>query len=273
MPATSHWVHTIDPVLIHIGPLPLRWYGLMYICGFIAAYIILTWRQKKGLFPSQEPHAINDMLLYSFFGLIVGGRLGACLLYEPLHYLTHPWQILAVWRGGMSSHGGFIGAIAALALYAKRYHIPLVRLLDNAVIATTPGLFFGRIGNFINGELWGRPASVSWAVIFPAIDNVPRHPVQLYQAATEGLLLFLIIFPLSLRERPRGLLSGIFALGYGIVRIATERYRATTPALAGASWMLSLTKGQFYSIGMILLGCALLFYALKHTSHTSSSHT
>lgn len=235
----------------------------MYIIGFIIAYVILTWRRKKGLFAAPSQEAVQDMLFYGFVGLLVGGRLGACFLYEPIFYLTHPWKVFYVWNGGMSSHGGFLGGTIGLYFFARRYKIPLLHLLDTSVIACTPGLFLGRIGNFINGELCGRVTSVSWAVIFPKVDMLPRHPVQIYQAFTEGFILFFVLLYIGRKPRSNGLLSGIFALGYGVMRIITEHFRAESDVLAGPAWMLSLTKGQFYSIALIIIGAVLLLNAYR----------
>ena len=259
---TSFWVHSIDPVLISIGPLPIRWYGLMYIIGFFCAMAILLYRQKRGLLNLPSPQAVQDLLFYSFLGGLIGGRLGACLLYEPILYLSHPLAILKVWEGGMSSHGGFIGAVLGMMLFARRMNVSLVHLLDNAVIAGTPGLGFGRIGNFINGELWGTVSDVPWAVVFSHVDPSPRHPVQLYQALTEGFLLFTILWFVGLKSRRKGLLSGLFCVLYSLGRIVTENVRAETAVLAGPDW-LGLTKGQIYSVLLLVIGVVFLVYSAR----------
>lgn len=258
--AQHFWVHHLSPVAIQLGPLPVRWYGLMYVLGFLAAYLLLWYRYKKRLLGLPSKEAIQDLLFYGFCGVLIGGRLGACFFYEPLYYLSNPLQIFAVWKGGMSSHGGFAGVLVALWLFARRQHVPFWHLVDNVVIAATPGLFLGRIGNFINGELWGKVTHVRWAVVFPGIDMQPRHPVQLYQACTEGVLLFAILLMASSKKRRCAFLSGVFALCYSVFRIFTEAFRESSAVLAGPGWA-HLTKGQWYSIATLALGIGLLLYS------------
>jgi phosphatidylglycerol:prolipoprotein diacylglycerol transferase len=254
---TNHLVQTINPIIVQLGPLAVRWYGVMYIFGFVCAYWILRRRQRRGLLDLPGEAAVQDMLFYGFIGALVGGRLGHCFLYHPLEYLQKPWEILAVWQGGMASHGGFAGVMIALALLARKQHVTFLHLLDNGVLAVTPGLFFGRIGNFINSEMCGPPTTVPWAVVFPACDGLPRHPVQLYQAATEGLLLFGLLWLVGRTRRTDGVMSGLFGVGYALVRIATEHYRETTRELAGPAWS-HLTQGQFLSLFVLLIGVVLL---------------
>jgi len=258
---TNYFINTFDPVLLHVGPFAIRWYGVMYIAGFAIALWLLLRRFRAGLLALPNERAVHDMLFYGFLGVLIGGRLGHCLFYHPLEYLRRPWEILMVWEGGMSSHGGFAGVMIALALFARVVHVPFLHLLDNSVLATTPGLFLGRIGNFINGEMCGTPTSLPWAVIFPAVDMQPRHPVQIYQALTEGALLFAILLVVGRKRRADGLLSGLFGVGYAIVRIATEHFRALTTELAGPRWS-GLTQGQFLSIFAGLIGVALLLRAM-----------
>jgi phosphatidylglycerol:prolipoprotein diacylglycerol transferase len=259
----QYWIHDLDPVLVHLGPLPIRWYGLMYILGFLAGIAVLAYRRKKGLLMLPSFEAVQDMVFYAFCAGLIGGRLGACLLYEPVYYLAHPLEILAVWKGGMSSHGGIGAGIIGLYIFSRKHHVSLVHLMDNMVIAMTPGLAFGRIGNFINGELWGKITTVPWAVIFPQIDMQPRHPVQLYQSLTEGILLFFLLMYIGRKKRPNGLLTGIFGVGYAALRIITEYFRAETPVLAGPAW-LGITKGQIYSIIMLCTGIIFIIYSLKY---------
>ncbi len=257
----NFFVQNIDPIIFKLGPLPVRWYGLMYILGFIAAYLILIYRQKKDLLELSSTDAVQDMLFYGFCGLLIGGRLGECILYDPLYYLKQPWEIMMVWKGGMSSHGGFAGTVIGLLLFAKKYKLSLLHILDNVVIAATPGLFFGRIGNFINSELFGKVSNVSWAVVFPAVDNQPRHPVQIYQALLEGLLIFLILMFIGRKKRPNGLLAGLFGVLYSVVRVFTETFREPSAVLAGPAW-LGFTKGQLYSVVTLLISAAILIYSL-----------
>jgi phosphatidylglycerol:prolipoprotein diacylglycerol transferase len=267
MGVTNYWVHAIDPIAIAIGPLPIRWYGLMYLLGFGIAYWLLVYRQKHGLLNLPSTSAVQDMLFYSFCGVLIGGRLGHCLFYDPRFYLTHPAEIVMVWKGGMSSHGGFAGVMVALWLFARRRHTSFWHLLDNAALAVTPGLGLGRVANFINAELVGKPATVAWAVIFPQVDNVPRHPVQLYQALTEGLLLFLILLWVGRRPTPPGRICGLFGMLYASVRIFTERYRASSNLLAGPAG-LGLTQGQFLSLFALAIGAGAFIYSFRRRSST-----
>ena len=263
---TEYWVHNCSPIIFQIGPLPIRWYGLMYILGFIAAYFILRWRFKKGLLKLKSKEAIQDMLFYSFIGALIGGRLGACFFYEPIYYLTHFWEVIAVWQGGMSSHGGIIGAMAGLYIYSKKVKLPMLYLLDSLAIAVTPGLCFGRIGNLINGELWGKITDVSWAVIFPVVDMHPRHPVQIYQAICEGIIPFLILFYIGRRKHSIGLISGLFAIIYSILRIFTENFREKSDVLESLG-LFNMTNGQFYSVLFLVFGVGLIIYS-QHTKRT-----
>ncbi len=257
----NYWIQNIDPIIFKLGPLPIRWYGLMYLLGFIAGYFILMHRQKRNLLQLPSSETVQDMAFYCFWGLCIGGRLGECILYDPIHYLTRPWEMLMVWKGGLSSHGGFIGAAVAMFFFAKKYKITLLHLLDNIAIAATPGLFFGRIGNFINSELIGKVSDVSWAVIYPLVDNNPRHPVQIYQALSEGLLIFFILMFVGRKKRSTGMLAALFGILYSIVRIFTETFREPSEILAGPVW-IGLTKGQVYSIITFLISVAILIYSL-----------
>jgi len=240
----------------------------MYILGFVAAYWLLAYRQRKGLFALPCQDAVQDMLFYAFCGALIGGRLGACFLYEPIYYLTHVWEVVAVWKGGMSSHGGFAGAVVGMYLFARKNRVPLLHVIDNAVLAATPGLCLGRIGNFINAELWGRVTTVPWAVVFPTIDNQPRHPVQFYQAFAEGLLPFVVLLWVGRKKRPAGMLSGLFAMLYAALRVFTEMFREKTQVLIGLGWF-GLTNGQLYSIVVFFIGVWLFARAvMKHETPT-----
>ena len=259
--AVSHyWVNHLDPIILNLGPLAIRWYGLMYILGFAAGYMLLVRRQRARLLDLPDAQAVQDMLFYAFCGVLVGGRLGHCLFYDPAAYLAKPWEILMVWTGGMSSHGGFIGVMVMIAWFARRRKVAFLNLLDNVVYAATPGLFFGRIGNFINGELPGKVTQVPWAVVFPSTDMLPRHPVQIYQALTEGVLLFFLLSFVGRKKRPNGLISALFALAYASVRIATETLRESSSELAGP---LGITQGQFLSLFVVVLGVVLLVISTR----------
>ena len=253
------WVHNLNPIILQLGPLAVRWYGVMYIVGFALAYWLLTRRRNAGLLDLRDAHSVQDMLFYGFCGVLIGGRLGHCLFYEPAMLLTRPWEIVMVWTGGMSSHGGFAGVLIAFALFARRHRVSFLHVLDNGVLAATPGLFFGRLGNFINGELCGTVTTVPWAVIFPEVDQQPRHPVQLYQAFTEGAVIFAVLMVIGRKRRPEGLLAGVFGIAYSCLRMLTEPYRARSIELAGP---LGLTQGQFLSLFSLALSVYLFVRAL-----------
>ncbi|MBC7799242.1 MAG: prolipoprotein diacylglyceryl transferase [Gemmatimonadaceae bacterium] len=252
-----------DPVLIQIGPLAIRWYALAYIGS-----LVLGWRIMRRLVQLSPPVATaeqtDDFLTWATLGVVLGGRLGYVLFYQPGQYLQDPLAALAVWQGGMSFHGGALGVIVAIVLYCWRRGIPMVGFADRLVVVVPIGLGLGRIANFINGELWGRPAPdwLPWATIFPAAGPEPRHPSQLYQAGLEGFLLFLILIVLcrSAVVRSRfGTLSGVFLVGYGVARIVGETFRQPDAFLgflfAGA------TMGQLLSVPMIVAGAWLILRA------------
>ncbi len=250
----------IDPVLIQIGPLAIRWYALAYIAG-----IMLGWKYAVALVKRQpgfmDPARMDDFVVWATLGIVIGGRLGYALFYKPGYYLYHPVEIVQVWQGGMSFHGGFLGMVAAIALFARKHRINLLQFGDVIAAVVPIGLFFGRIANFINGELWGRTTSVAWGMVFPGGGPEPRHPSQLYQAALEGLALFLLLWVLErkgLRNRP-GFLIGAFVAGYGLARIVGELFRepdAFLGFLIGGT-----TMGQWLSLPMLLVGLVLMVRA------------
>ncbi len=254
----------IDPVAIAIGPIAIRWYALSYIAGLILGWRYAMWiaRQRPSLV---SPEAVDEFLTWATLGVVLGGRLGYVFFYKPSEYLANPLGILEVWHGGMSFHGGALGVVAALVLFSMRKGID-VRALGDIVCAATPiGLFFGRIANFINGELWGRPSHVPWAMVFPnAPTPEPRHPSQLYEAALEGLLLFFILFVLvrnpRLRTRP-GLVSGVFLVGYALARTTVEFFREPDAYLGFL--VFGATMGQLLSLPMLVGGIALIGWALS----------
>jgi phosphatidylglycerol---prolipoprotein diacylglyceryl transferase len=253
----------VDPVLVQVGPFAVRWYALAYIAG-----IVLGWQLVRRLVQRPgwgiAPEAIDDLLFHVTLGVILGGRLGYVLFYQPLHYLANPLDVLAVWRGGMSFHGGLLGVLLATLLFARSRRLPYLELTDALVVATPIGLFFGRIANFINAELWGRPSDVPWAVIFPTAGAVPRHPSQLYEAGFEGLLLFGVMLWFAARPyhpEARGTLSGVFLIGYALSRILAEFFRepdAHIGFLAGG-----VTMGQLLSLPMLALGVALVLLSQR----------
>lgn len=257
----------IDPTLIEIGPVAIRWYGLAYIAG-----LLLAWAYARMLVarealwdgrPRPNVESLDDLLLYGAFGVILGGRLGHVLFYDPGHYLRHPLEIFALWQGGMAFHGGLIGAMVGMALFARRYKAPLLTVFDIMAAGAPLGLLFGRLANFIKPELWGRPSDVAWAMVFPGAGPEPRHPSQLYEAGLEGLALF-VLLAIAVRfdalKRP-GLVSGLFALGYGLARIFCEFFREPDPDLEKLA--NGLTMGMVLSLPMVLVGIALIFMSLR----------
>lgn len=254
----------IDPVAFSLGPLDIRWYGLAYaigmaLGGWLAVRIARRWPDM-----GVEPRRMEDFILWAILGVLIGGRLGSVLLYNLDFYIAHPLQIFVVWDGGMAFHGGLAGVAIAMILFAWRTRTPLLGLADITACVAPIGLFLGRIANFVNGELWGRPTDAPWGVIFPMADDQPRHPSQLYEAALEGLLLFVVLNLLvrleAVRRRP-GLLTGLFLLGYGAARTLVEQFREPD---AGIGFVFAeVTRGQLYSAPMWIGGLALLVLALR----------
>jgi phosphatidylglycerol:prolipoprotein diacylglycerol transferase len=246
-----------DPVAIQIGPIAIRWYALSYIVGILLAWRYCIWVSKH---PPQRVSRteLDDLLFWATIGIIAGGRLGQVLLWDPGYYLTDPIAIFEIWKGGMAFHGGLAGVILAMWLYARRRKLSMLALSDVVAPSAPIGLFLGRVANFINGELVGRPADVPWAMVFPHIDAVPRHPSQLYQAGLEGVVLFLVMLwavrQESLRNR-LGTLSGIFLIGYAIARSIGEVFREPEIDLGRLSF---ITWGQVLSVPMLLAGIYLL---------------
>jgi len=248
----------IDPVLVQIGPFAIRWYALAYIAG-----ILLGWRFIRGRAAAMKngPSAeeIDDFVVWATLGVVIGGRLGYVLFYKPDYYFSDPLAILQVWRGGMSFHGGALGVIAALVLFARKRGIRLLTLADLVAAAAPIGLFFGRIANFINGELWGRVSDVPWAMVFPRSGPEPRHPSQLYEAGLEGAVLFLVLLAvarLPVARAREGFLTGAFLVGYGVFRTIAELFREPDAFLGFFAG--GLTMGQLLSAPMILLGIWLM---------------
>lgn len=247
-----------DPIAIQIGPLAIRWYGLMYLAGFLAFIWLGKRRAASQTWHGMTAQDVDDLLFYGVLGVILGGRLGQVLFYEPGYYLSHPLEILAVWKGGMAFHGGFLGVLVAMALWARKSGKSFFQVTDFIAPLVPLGLLAGRIGNFINGELWGRVADsgLPWAMVFPHVDRLPRHPSPLYQAAGEGLLLFAILWWFSSRRRPLAAVSGMFLLGYGTLRFVAEYFREPDHGIFGVSYTVSM--GQWLSLPMIVFGLWLL---------------
>ena len=247
-----------DPVAIQIGPLAVRWYGLMYLAGFVAFLWLGKRRAAAQPWHGMSALDIDDLLFYGVLGVVLGGRLGQVLFYDPGYYLAHPLEILAVWKGGMAFHGGMLGVFVAMALWGRRSGKTFFQVTDFIAPLVPLGLMAGRIGNFINGELWGRvaDATLPWAMVFPQVDALPRHPSPLYQAAGEGLLLFVMLWLFSARRRALGQVSGMFLIGYGALRFAAEWFREPDHGIFGLSYVISM--GQWLSLPMILVGLWLL---------------
>ncbi len=248
----------IDPILIQIGPFAIRWYALAYIAGLVIGWqLMMRFARAPGSLVTEK--IVDDFLIWATLGVILGGRLGYVFFYKPEYFFNYPSEIFMIWQGGMSFHGGALGVIIAAILYTRAKKIPFFAFSDLLAVVTPVGLFFGRIANFINGELYGRVTDVSWGVIFPAGGDMPRHPSQLYEAVLEGAVLFVIL--LLLRRTAYGsrigVLSGTFLVGYAIARGFVEFFRqpdAHLGLLAGG-----FTMGQFLSVPMILLGLYLMF--------------
>ena len=247
-----------DPIAISIGPLAVRWYGLMYLAGFMAFLWMGKRRAESQPWHGMSGQDVDDLLFYGVLGVVLGGRLGQVLFYEPGYYLAHPLEILAVWKGGMAFHGGMLGVFVAMALFARKTGRTFFQVTDFIAPLVPLGLMAGRIGNFINGELWGRAADpgLPWAMIFPHVDSLPRHPSPLYQAAGEGLLLFIVLWLFSAGQRKVGAVSGMFLVGYGVLRFAAEYFREPDHGIFGVSYVVSM--GQWLSLPMVLVGFWLL---------------
>jgi phosphatidylglycerol:prolipoprotein diacylglycerol transferase len=260
----------LDPVLVHFGPIAIRWYALAYIVGILAGWLYVRGliRAEK-LWGGAAPLTVldyDDFVLWATFGIILGGRTGYVLFYNPGYFAEHPAEIVQLWKGGMSFHGGFLGCVIAVIAFARRRGIPFLSLGDLTCAAAPIGLFLGRIANFVNGELWGRASDVPWAMVFPNGGPLPRHPSQLYEAALEGLVLFALLAVLARRgalQRP-GTIIGVFALGYGIARTFCELFREPDAQL-GFLWA-GLTMGMLLSLPLMLAGIAFIVAAKRRGS-------
>jgi phosphatidylglycerol:prolipoprotein diacylglycerol transferase len=251
-----------DPIAFSIGPLAVRWYGLMYLVSF-ALFMLLGMLRARQAWRGMSRRDVEDMLFFGVIGVIVGGRLGFVLFYQPAHYLAHPLDIFKVWQGGMAAHGGVIGVIAAIAWFARTRKRPFLQVADFVVPLVPLGLMAGRIGNFINGELWGRvaDASLPWGMVFRDGGPLPRHPSQVYQFLLEGLLLFVLLWLYARRPRRMGQVSAAFLGGYGLLRFVAEFFREPDAHLGLLS--LGLSMGQWLSLPMVVGGLALWLWATR----------
>jgi len=250
----------IDPIAFSIGPLAVRWYGLMYLAGFAIGWWLGTRRIAKGVAPITRAQ-LDDLLFLVVLGVILGGRLGYVLFYKPAYYAAHPLEILAIWQGGMSFHGGMLGVMLAMVLAARRHKVDWLRLMDFLAPLIPPGIAAGRLGNFINAELPGRVTDVPWGMVFPGAGDAPRHPSQLYQFALEGLALFALLWWFSSKPRPRGQVSALFLVGYGVLRFVAEFAREPDSFIGYLAF--GLTMGQWLSLAMIAAGAALFAWSRR----------
>ncbi|MGF1546141.1 MAG: prolipoprotein diacylglyceryl transferase [Thiotrichales bacterium] len=251
----------IDPVALALGPLQVHWYGMMYLIGFLAFWWLGKRRARRPDYPIQ-PEQVSDLLFYGALGVILGGRIGYILFYNFDQFLADPLTLFRIWEGGMSFHGGLIGVLLVIALFAHRLGTGFFNLADFVAPLIPIGLGTGRIGNFINGELWGRATDVPWAMVFPAVDEVPRHPSQLYQVFLEGVVLFALLWIYSRKPRPTAAVSGLFLIGYGVFRFLVEFVREPDAHLGfvALDW---LSMGQLLSLPMIVFGVLLMVLAYR----------
>ena len=254
-----------DPVAIQLGPLAIQWYGLMYVFGFASVYLLWVYRVKN--YPEitsskWNKDVISDLIFYGALGAVIGGRLGYVLFYKPGYYGSNLLEVFAVNQGGMSFHGGLIGVICAMLLFARKLKLSFWAVSDFVAIATPIGLFFGRMGNFVNQELWGKTTDLPWGMVFTNGGPLPRHPSMLYEAFLEGLLLLIVIWVFARKERPLGFLSGLFLVGYSISRMLVEFVRVPDEHLQYIlfDWV---TMGHILSLPMLIFGLYLIFMTKK----------
>jgi phosphatidylglycerol:prolipoprotein diacylglycerol transferase len=264
---------SIDPVALQIGPLAIHWYGLTYLLAFGLFFLLARQRLRHEPFASVRSPTpwtardVEDLLFLGVVGVVLGGRLGYCLFYKPGYYATHPLEILALWQGGMSFHGGLLGVLVSQWWFARTRGRPWLQVMDLIAPCVPTGLAAGRLGNFINGELWGRPASpdVPWAMVFPGSGSMqPRHPSQIYQFLLEGLLLFVLLWWLARRPQPLGRVSAAFLVGYGAFRFVAEYFRQPDDFLGVLS--LGLSMGQWLCLPMILAGVLLWAWSVRRAA-------
>jgi phosphatidylglycerol:prolipoprotein diacylglycerol transferase len=246
-----------DPIAIHIGSFGIHWYGLMYLLGFLSLLWLGKWRIRRNPDSGWKVSDVDDILFYGALGVIIGGRLGYVMFYQPTYFSQNPHEILYLWQGGMSFHGGFLGVLAAMALFARKTGKRWLEIMDFVAPLVPIGLGAGRMGNFINGELWGRATDMPWGMIFPKVDQVVRHPSQLYEFALEGVVLFLILWIYSSKPRPRGTVSALFLIGYGSFRFLAEYTREPDSYLGLLS--MGLSMGQWLSLPMVIAGLVMFY--------------
>lgn len=255
--------HTIDPVIVHLGPLAVRWYGVMYLLSFAAVWWLTVKRSSSGLIAIKTRQEAEDMIFYGALGVILGGRIGYVLFYQLGEFLHNPLFLFKITQGGMSFHGGLIGVLVALALFARKIQQPFFAVMDIVAPLTPIGLGLGRLGNYINQELWGRATDVPWAMVFPADSlQLPRHPSQLYQFALEGVLLFVLLYWFSRKPRAQGLISGLFLTLYALFRFTVEFFREPD-AFLGLDALGWMTRGQELCIPMFIAGIIICVWSIR----------
>lgn len=260
-----YYQHDINPVFFSLGPfINIHWYGMMYVIAFFLGWSIARYLSKLP-FSNFNKSDVEDLITYVILGVILGGRIGYILFYDLPYYLSNPLDMLKIWQGGMSFHGGFAGVLLVLLYWAHKNKKDYIELTDFIAPCIPIGLFCGRIGNFINGELWGSETELPWAVIFPSGGTIPRHPSQLYEAGLEGLLLFLILFFLARKNPPKGLLSAVFCIGYALARCFVEFFRIPDPQYG--YFFDCFTMGQILCLPMFLIGFILLHFCKKWKEH------
>lgn len=250
---------SFDPIAIHLGKFGIHWYGLMYLIGFLAFLGLGKWQISHRKWYGWTIQMLDDALFFGALGVILGGRLGYVLFYQFGYFIHHPLEIFAVWQGGMSFHGGFLGVLIAMWLFARKYQLRWLSIMDFIAPLVPTGLGAGRMGNFINGELWGRVTNAQWGMVFPKVDNLLRHPSQLYEFGLEGIVLFSALWLYSSKPRETGAISALFLIGYGSFRFIVEFTREPDGFLGLLS--MGLSMGQWLSLPMILLGFWMWFQA------------
>ena len=258
------FVHpSFDPIAIHLGKFGIHWYGLMYLVGFLAFLGLGKWQINHRTWYGWNMQMLDDALFFGALGVILGGRLGYVLFYQFGYFIHHPLEIFAVWQGGMSFHGGFLGVLVAMWFFARKYHLKWLQIMDFIAPLVPIGLGAGRMGNFINGELWGRVTNAQWGMVFPKVDNLLRHPSQLYEFGLEGIVLFSALWLYSSKPRETGAISALFLIGYGSFRFIVEFTREPDGFLGLLS--MGLSMGQWLSLPMILLGFWMWFKSQQKT--------